>query len=250
MYLFIPQQQGFLRHRSILKNVLDIDYAAMATALTHNNGAIVLFDFASAFPSISQDYMFNLLAATGVPHKALNMIKALYDNNRCTVQTNGVQVEGFTLTAGARQGCPLSSLLYAICAELLIERIQMELPSAVVRAYADDTAVLVQNLWTDIPKLARIFTDFGSMSNLRLNLSKTVVTPLSPQPDLTTVKTTLTQSVPDWSTAQFSYSARYLGFILGPEAEHKSWKEPIAKYLQRAQAWSDRQLDLFCKATC
>ena len=63
-------------NRSILKNVLDIDYAAMTTALTTNNGALVLFDFASAFPSISQDYMFNLLAATGVPLNALNMIRA------------------------------------------------------------------------------------------------------------------------------------------------------------------------------
>ena len=244
-----PQQQGFLPNRSILKNVLDIDYAAMTTALTTNNGALVLFDFASAFPSISQDYMFNLLAATGVPLNALNMIRALYDNNRCTVQSNGVQVRGFTMTAGVRQGCPLSPLLYAICAELLIERIRMELPTAVVRAYADETAVLVQNIWIDIPKLARIFNDFGNAANLRLNLSKTVVIPLFPQPDLASVKTTITQSVPDWSTAQYSYNARYLGFSLGPDADSKTWKDPIAKYLQRAQAWSDRQLGLYCTAT-
>ena len=98
--------------------------------------------------------MFNLLSATGVPHNALNFVKALYDNNRCTVQTNGAQIPGVTMTAGVRQGCPLSPLLYAICAELLIERIRMELPSAVVRAYADDTAVLVQNIWIDIPTLS------------------------------------------------------------------------------------------------
>ena len=78
-----------------------------------------------------------------------NMVQALYDNNRCTVQTNGTQAEGFKMTAGVRQGCPLSPLLYAICAELLIERFRMEIPSAVIRAYADDTAVLVQNIWTD-----------------------------------------------------------------------------------------------------
>ena len=137
------------------------------------------------------------------------MIQALYDNNRCTVQTNGAQVDGFKMTAGVRQGCPLSPLLYAICAELLIERIRMELPSAVIRAYADDTAVLVQNTWTDIPVLAKIFKDFGRMSNLRLNLSKTVVIPLFPNPHLDTVKDTLTMSTPDWTAAQFSYSARY-----------------------------------------
>ena len=111
-----PQQQGFLPNRSILTNVLDIDYAAMVTALSNNTGTLVLFDFASAFPSMSQAYMFNLLTALGVPRNARHLIQALYDNNRCTVQTNGAQVDGFKMTAGVRQGCPLSPLLYAICA--------------------------------------------------------------------------------------------------------------------------------------
>ena len=100
----------------------------------------MLFDFASAFPSMSQDYMFKLLTALGVPRNALNMVQAIYDNSRCAVQSNGTQVDGFKMTAGVRQGCPLSPLLYAICAELLIERLRLELPSAVIRAYADHSS--------------------------------------------------------------------------------------------------------------
>ena len=95
------------------------------------------------------------------------------------------------MIAGVRHCCPLSPLLYAVCADLLIERIRHKLPSAVVRAYADDTAVLVQNLWTDIPILARIFNDFGNMANLRRNLSKTVVIPL-----FLTTKLSISQSDP------------------------------------------------------
>ena len=79
------------------------------------------------------------------------------------------------MTTGVRQGCPLSPLLYAVCAKLLIERIRMELPSAVVRTYADDKAVLIQNVWTHAPTPAKIFADFGNMTNLHLNLSKTVI---------------------------------------------------------------------------
>ena len=222
---------------------------ARTQILSNNTGALVLFDFASAFPSMSQAYMFNLLTALGVPRNALNLIQALYDNNRCTLQTNGAQVDGFKMTAGVRQGCPLSPLLYAICAELLIERIRMELPTAVVRAYADDTAVLIQNLWTDTPILAKIFADFGNMSNLRLNLNKTVFIPLFPHPDLATVQSRLTHTTPLWNAVQFSYSARYLGFTLGPEADDKSWQEPTAKFLRRAQAWTDQQLGLYCTTT-
>ena len=99
-----PQQQGFLGNRSILKNVLDIDFACMTTALTTNTGAVVLFDLASAFPSVSQTYIFNLLASLGVPPNALSLMRALYHNNRCVIQMNGVQVQGFDTTTGVRQG--------------------------------------------------------------------------------------------------------------------------------------------------
>ena len=152
----------------------------MKTALTTPHGAIIFFDFASAFPSMSQAYLIQLLSSLSLPRNALNLIQALYDNNRCLIQTNGFRGEGFHMSAGVRQGCPLSPLLYAVCAELLIERIRHRLPTAVVRAYADDTAVLVQDLWKDAPELAKILYDFGSMSNLTLNLQKTIVVPLFP----------------------------------------------------------------------
>ena len=90
--------------------------------------------------------------------------------------------EGFRMSAGVRQGCPLSPLLYAVCADLLIERRRSKIPSAVVRGYADDTAVLVQDLWKDAPVLATIFQEFGKISNLTLNLSQTIAAPLFAQP--------------------------------------------------------------------
>ena len=200
---------------------MDIEFAAMKTSLTTDKGAIVFFDFASAFPSISQSYLLRILTEIGLPKNALNMIHALYDNNRCVVQTNGFRGEGFQMTAGVRQGCPLSPLLYAVCADLLIERIRSKLPTAVIRAYADDTAVLIQDLYADAPVLAKIFQEFGEISNLALNLSKTVVVPLFPLPNLFEAKATLSKIAPSWSAAQFAYCAKYLGFLVGPGAGNK-----------------------------
>lgn len=244
-----PQQQGFLRQRSILKNVLDIEYAAMTTSLSTDQGGIIFFDFASAFPSISQEYIFNILTTIGVPKNALNLIHALYHNNRCAVQSNGHRGEGFTLTAGVRQGCPLSPLLYAVCADLLIERIRSKLPSAVIRAYADDTAVLVQNLWNDAPILEKIFQEFAQISNLNLNLSKTIIVPLFPTPSLEEAKSKLLQTTPAWAAVQLSYKAKYLGFLLGPGAEDTSWQEATTKYEHRAQTWANQHLGFHFTAT-
>jgi hypothetical protein len=58
-------QQGFLPGRSILSNLIAMDAAAMQTALERTGGAIVLFDFRAAFPSIAPDYLFAALQHMG-----------------------------------------------------------------------------------------------------------------------------------------------------------------------------------------
>ena len=113
-----PQQQGFLRSRSILQNLMDIDLASMLTALGKSKGCTILFDFSSAFPSISQKYLIELFSELGIPESAINFVKALYHENFCDISFKGDRYPGFTLTSGVRQGCPLSPLLYAICAEV------------------------------------------------------------------------------------------------------------------------------------
>ena len=50
-------QRGFLKGRSMLANLLDIDEAAMTVSLKEKHGGLVLFDFKAAFPSLSHDYL-------------------------------------------------------------------------------------------------------------------------------------------------------------------------------------------------
>ena len=48
-------QRGFLKGRSMLANVVDIDVEAMQVSLAEEYGGLVLFDFKAAFPSMSHD---------------------------------------------------------------------------------------------------------------------------------------------------------------------------------------------------
>ena len=84
-----PRQQGFLRGRSILANLLDLDTASMVTALSHQDGACILLDFAAAFPSISQDFTFSVLRSIGLPEQSLQLIRSLYDESYCRVSVQG-----------------------------------------------------------------------------------------------------------------------------------------------------------------
>ena len=99
-----PRQQGFLPGRSLLANLLDVETASMITSLNTEAGACMLMDFASAFPSKSQEFMMIVLKHIGVPQGAMNFINALYNNSFCRVRHGNCTVDGFRLEAGVRQG--------------------------------------------------------------------------------------------------------------------------------------------------
>ena len=75
------EQQGFLKGRQMLGNVIDIDYEAMTVSLKCEKGAVMFFDFKAAFPSVSHDFLKNSLAFLGLPPSALTFIDSLYDHN-------------------------------------------------------------------------------------------------------------------------------------------------------------------------
>ena len=147
------------------------------------------------------------------------------------------------MDASVRQGCPLSPLLYAIVAEVLLDRIEKECPDMLVRAYADDTAVVTTDFQRDAPKLQRIFEEFGRISGLHLNGSKSVVIPLSVG-TLDAFRTRLTDVVPDWNNMMVAYGGTYLGFSVGPQKKDQSWTKGAAKFEARVNVWGKQPLGL------
>ena len=79
------QQQGFLKGRQMLNNVIDIDYHAMTVSLRCHKGAMIFFDFKAAFPSVSHAFLMRSLQSIGIPPSALPFINTLYDNNNCNI---------------------------------------------------------------------------------------------------------------------------------------------------------------------
>ena len=101
-----PCQKGFLRNRSMLSNVLTVDHEAMKISLEQKSGAIVLFDFKAAFPSLERSFMLRTLGWIGMPERQLNLIRAMYDKTRVKIRLAGDEGRGFEMTRGIRQGCP------------------------------------------------------------------------------------------------------------------------------------------------
>ena len=152
----------------------------MRVSLRHSHGMLTLFDYEAAFPSLSRDFTMECLSRLGLPANLLQAIRALYHNNLHILKMKGHLCESFTASSGVRQGCPLSPLLFVLCVDVLLRRLQQHLPEACFRAFADDNACITPNFITSGNLVLKLYREFGDISNLKLNLPKTVLIPLWP----------------------------------------------------------------------
>ena len=242
-------QQGFLKGRQMLNNIIDIDYHAMTVSLTSSKGAVIFFDFKAAFPSVSHDFLRRSLAHIGMPHSAMSFIGALYDHNMCNISFKGSIYEGFLMECGVRQGCPISPLLFAAAVDILLRKLQKDIPGSANCAFADDIALVIDR-WKEEGGVARvIFEEFRKMSGLELNIPKTFVVPLWPKGTFE-INNSIREARQDpWQNIGIADSAMYLGFQSGPGKGSKSWDGPIKKYISRTQQWKDQGLGTFFSIT-
>ena len=229
------QQRGFIRGRSMIRNIVEIEHEAMIAAIEEQDAALILFDFRAAFPSLGREYLFHSLEAFGFPPSAMCVVRSLYLNTTAHLMLMGQTHGAIMMAKGIRQGCPLSPLLFAIATHSFLHLVNVRHNRSTVRAFADDTAMIIRSWRRDGRKVFRTFHGFGRVSQMRLNLVKTVGIPLWPEdPEL--VRDRLAASPADphitWADA-----GKYLGVFIGPGKGHRSWAKPLAKFRERLGDW-------------
>ena len=87
---------------------------------------IVSIDAEKAFGKIQHPFMIRTVTKVGTEGTFLNIIKAIYNKPTANVILNDKKLKAFPLKSGARQGCPLSPLLFNIVLEVLAIAIRQE----------------------------------------------------------------------------------------------------------------------------
>ena len=245
-----PEQRGFLPGRSILANVVDVEEAATEFAMTEDDPSIFLFDFSAAFPSIHQTFLLAALEHIGLP--PLAVVRALYDCCRGVLCFGGERWPGFHQQVGIRQGCPQSplrtTLLFAVVVDLFLRRLKQTGLHLLIRAHADDIAIVVRSTRQAVPTLHLLFQDLFRVSNLALNLPRTVCIPFWEDPILR-VKSAVTAICPAWADIQVADHGKYLGFHVGPGRGDRAWITAGNKMLQRSSTWDWSSIGMCCATT-
>jgi len=110
-------------------------------------------------------------------------------------------------------------------------------PDCTCKAFADDIAAILTDWWRQGPLLERVFHEFEQISNLSLNISKTVCVPLWIN-GVGEVRTKTPQLIPRWATVCADVKGTYLGFVVGPGKGTGSWDKPLQKFKDRVGRWS------------
>ena len=105
--------QGFFSIRESISVIHHIN------KLKNKNNMIISIDAEKAFDKIQHPFMIKTLQKVGREGPYLNIIKAIYDKPTANIILNGEKLKAFPLRSGARQGCPLSPLLFSIVLEVL-----------------------------------------------------------------------------------------------------------------------------------
>ena len=116
-------QTGYVKNRYIgcnVRNVIDI-YEHCET--NNIGGAIISIDFKKAFDSLEHNFLYKVLEKFNFGNELITWVQMAYKCPQFRVTNNGWISGKHKMERGIRQGCPLSSLLFIICTEIMSTKI-------------------------------------------------------------------------------------------------------------------------------
>ena len=130
---------------------------------------------------MSHTFILKTLRSFGMGENFIDWVKIIYTDTKVSVKINGFLTDEFDIKRGVRQGCPLSALLYVLCAEVLgvairknpeIKGFKFNDEEHKVGQYADDANILVTTN-DSIDALFLTLKKYENATNVRVNEDKT-----------------------------------------------------------------------------
>ncbi|MHB9592081.1 RNA-directed DNA polymerase, partial [Enterobacter mori] len=192
-----PCQQAFLPKRDIHLHIQTAKIIAnYVREHPQSPSSILLIDIKKAFDSISHNFIITVLKRFNFPETFINAV--VYQTKTGYTQLlNGRFIfrPRIRICNGTRQGLPLSPIIFNLCLEPLLNKINSSVKGIIynplnaprslsgfhhlthqpkLQAFADDIITFNKDI-NDIIKTIQIFADFKTISGLQLNHNKSKI---------------------------------------------------------------------------
>ena len=180
-----------------------------------------------------------------IPGWWISAVERLYQDNYHYIMFRGQRCDGFEMTRGMKQGCPLSAILFIYVFDLFLKALitELHLIDGIVCGVADDVGIVLDNLFSQVPVVIRVACSWAKASSMHLNLKKCVIVPLFAFL-LVDLRDRIDFCIPGAKDFLIASYAKYLGVLIGPGAEDEAWTAALAKYFKAAMSLKSRHPSL------
>ena len=109
-----PDQKGFVPDRYIKENIIEIISTIDKLETEDHPGLLVSIDFYKAFDTLEWTFIKKAFEYFNFPEYLIKWVSVIYNNINSCIINNGHMSEGFTVSRGVRQGCPLSPCILSL----------------------------------------------------------------------------------------------------------------------------------------
>jgi hypothetical protein len=239
-YVLHITQSGFRKGKSIIDSTRAYKDIIEDSLINNKELHACYIDLQKAFDSVQYWHIDKALKYYKVDPKLRAAIANIYKNRTARVKINKQITPSFQVNQGTAQGDPLSPLLFIICLNPLIEKLnntnwgyKMRYgPRIASLAYCDDI-VLLAHTHQHMVQLTSMLESYGTTHNLIVNGSKSAYTNNSttPTPHLTIHK----QKIPSIAPSE---SYKYLGIYFNINL---NWEKQQAE-VDRRYKWRNTVL--------
>lgn len=171
-----PRQKGFSDENGCYINTITLNCAIRAAKRA--GGIVGITDIEKAFDTVPHLAISKALQRKGVPEVVVTYISNMYQDCVTTIKAAGGDIK-IHLKRGVKQGDPLSPLIFNLCIEPLIKKIQETTSGIIIGeeqhvaaiGFADDLVLLAQDKKTAVEQFEKAHAYLNKM-DMRLSLEK------------------------------------------------------------------------------
>jgi Reverse transcriptase (RNA-dependent DNA polymerase) len=261
----IVGQKGYSNTKCCQEVLISLIDAISELKSTGKKGCIISLDIKKAFDSLSHKFMIESLKFFNFGERIIKWITTICTNRKaCIILSTGKMGRSFELERGNAQGDVISPIIFNICYQVLIlkleltlqiEKIDLPVPTTEgleligaenrvsyrgkkVFAFADDCNLLTSLSDQNIAAIVSILNEYGNISGLTCNVQKSSILLIGENPEPT----------PEIINSPLNLEEELLilGFTVSNRVSmiNENWSKTIDKIKSQQRVWNRYNLSL------